>query len=79
MYEGKIGVLTLSVFFGVQVGVNYNLIFGSLVLIGNPKTDDKQQFLLKLNPPRASFMMDMTDDKRKTMEAHVGYWIGQKR
>jgi hypothetical protein len=32
------------------------------------------QFFLKLNPPRATFMMDMTADERATMMAHVGYW-----
>lgn len=35
-----------------------------------------QQFFLKLNPPRATFMMDMTDAEKATMQQHVGYWNG---
>ena len=31
-------------------------------------------YFLKLNPPRASFTTDMTDDERKIMLAHVAYW-----
>jgi uncharacterized protein YciI len=31
-------------------------------------------FFLKLNPPRASFMMDMTDAERNIMQQHVAYW-----
>jgi uncharacterized protein YciI len=33
-----------------------------------------QQYFLKLNPPRPTFVMDMTDDEKATMMAHVGYW-----
>lgn len=35
---------------------------------------DKQQFFLKLNPPRPTFMMDMTLDEKAIMEKHVAYW-----
>lgn len=33
-----------------------------------------QHYFLKLNPPRPTFMMDMTDDEKATMMAHVAYW-----
>ena len=35
---------------------------------------EKKNFFLKLNPPRASFMHDMTDDERNIMQKHVAYW-----
>jgi hypothetical protein len=35
---------------------------------------DKKSFFLKLNPPRASFTMDMTDAERSIMQKHVAYW-----
>ncbi len=35
---------------------------------------EKMSFFLKLNPPRASFMMDMTPEERSVMEKHVAYW-----
>lgn len=31
-------------------------------------------FFLKLNPPRASFMKDMTEAERAVMGQHVAYW-----
>jgi uncharacterized protein len=34
----------------------------------------KQHFFLKLNPPRASFTMDMTAEEREIMQQHVAYW-----
>lgn len=34
----------------------------------------KQQYFLKLNPPRPTFMMDMTADEHVIMQEHVGYW-----
>lgn len=33
-----------------------------------------QNYFLKLNPPRPTFMMDMTADERATMQKHVAYW-----
>src|SRR5690348_2433676 len=33
-----------------------------------------QQYFLKLNPPRSTFMMDMSDDEKVIMQAHVVYW-----
>jgi uncharacterized protein YciI len=33
-----------------------------------------QQFFLKLNPPRPTFMMDMTAEEKATMQQHVAYW-----
>jgi len=35
---------------------------------------EKQTYFLKLNPPRASFMTDMTPAERTTMQQHVAYW-----
>ena len=35
---------------------------------------DKKHFFLKLNPPRPSFMMDMTEDEKSIMQQHVAYW-----
>lgn len=32
------------------------------------------QYFLKLNPPRPTFMMDMTPDEKAIMQKHVGYW-----
>lgn len=37
---------------------------------------DKQQYFLKLNPPRPSFVMDMTEAEKDIMQKHVGYWMG---
>lgn len=34
----------------------------------------KQYFFLKLNPPRASFTIDMTTEERSVMQQHVNYW-----
>jgi uncharacterized protein len=37
-------------------------------------TTFNQQYFLKLNPPHASFMMEMSDDEKATMQKHVVYW-----
>jgi len=37
-------------------------------------SSDKQNFFLKLNPPRQSFTLDMTDEERNIMQKHVAYW-----
>jgi hypothetical protein len=34
-----------------------------------------QHYFLKLNPPRASFTIDMTDAERAVMQAHAQYWM----
>ena len=34
----------------------------------------KLHFFLKLNPPRASFTTDMTDNEKLVMQHHVNYW-----
>jgi len=34
----------------------------------------KRHFLLKLIPPRPSFALDMTEEERRLMQAHAGYW-----
>jgi hypothetical protein len=33
-------------------------------------------FLCRLNPPRPSFSVDMTDAERALMGEHVAYWRG---
>jgi uncharacterized protein len=33
-----------------------------------------KDFFLKLNPPRASFTVDMTPEERLIMQQHVLYW-----
>ena len=33
-----------------------------------------KQYFLKLNPPRASFMMDMSPAEMDIMQQHVAYW-----
>lgn len=37
-------------------------------------SNNKKSFFLKLNPPRPSFGLDMTDDERAIMQSHVAYW-----
>jgi uncharacterized protein YciI len=37
-------------------------------------TTEKKHFFLKLNPPRPSFTMDMSEEERKIMQQHVAYW-----
>ena len=34
----------------------------------------KKTFFLKLNPPRPSFTMDMTEEERAIMAKHIEYW-----
>jgi uncharacterized protein len=36
--------------------------------------NDKKHFFLKLNPPRQSFMLDMSDEEQGIMIKHVAYW-----
>jgi hypothetical protein len=35
---------------------------------------EKKHFFVKLIPPRSTFMMDMTDAEKATMQQHVVYW-----
>ena len=35
---------------------------------------DRKHFFVKLIPPRSTFMMDMTDAEKATMQQHVVYW-----
>jgi uncharacterized protein len=37
--------------------------------------DNKKYFFLKLNPPRSTFAIDMSDEERKIMLQHVRYWV----
>jgi uncharacterized protein YciI len=34
----------------------------------------KQYFFLKLNPPRATFTIDLTNEEKLVMQHHVNYW-----
>lgn len=34
----------------------------------------QKHYFLKLNPPRASFTIDMTNEERDIMIQHVAYW-----
>ena len=34
----------------------------------------KQYFFLKLNPPRATFTNDMSNEEKLVMQHHVNYW-----
>jgi hypothetical protein len=35
---------------------------------------EKKHFFLKLNPPRSSFIVDMSAEERNIMLKHVAYW-----
>jgi uncharacterized protein YciI len=35
---------------------------------------DKHYYFLKLNPPRPTFAMDMSEDEKNIMKQHVVYW-----
>jgi uncharacterized protein YciI len=35
---------------------------------------EKKHFFLRLNPPRPSFIADMTDEEKNIMQQHVAYW-----
>lgn len=35
---------------------------------------DKMHYTLYLNPPRPSFMQDMTGEERAVMQKHIVYW-----
>jgi hypothetical protein len=35
-----------------------------------------EHYFLRLNPPRASFQIDMTEAERELMGRHVAYWTG---
>jgi uncharacterized protein YciI len=37
-------------------------------------TPSHAYFLIRLLPPRATFMMDMSADERRVMGEHVAYW-----
>lgn len=37
-------------------------------------SSEKKHFFVKLIPPRATFIMDMTDPEKATMQQHVLYW-----
>jgi uncharacterized protein YciI len=34
----------------------------------------KQHFFIKLNPPRPTFAMDMTEEEKSVMQRHIAYW-----
>lgn len=35
---------------------------------------NKIYYTLYLNPPRPTFMQDMTNEERDIMQKHIGYW-----
>ena len=35
-----------------------------------------EHYFLKLNPPRPTFSVDMSDEERELMQRHVTYWSG---
>lgn len=35
---------------------------------------DKKHFFVKLIPPRPTFIIDMSDSEKATMQQHVAYW-----
>ncbi len=37
----------------------------------------KKHFVLYLNPPRPTFIQDMSDEERSIMQQHVDYWNNQ--
>ena len=37
-------------------------------------SNDKKSFFLKLNPPRSTFGIDMTESEKAIMQNHVAYW-----
>ena len=37
-------------------------------------SDSKKSFFMKLNPPRPTFMTDMTEAEKSIMQKHVAYW-----
>jgi hypothetical protein len=36
-----------------------------------------QYYVIRLSPPRPTFMADMTAEERAMMQEHVAYWHGQ--
>ncbi len=37
-------------------------------------SNEKKHFFLKLNPPRPTFTIDMSEEERNIMLKHVAYW-----
>jgi uncharacterized protein len=37
-------------------------------------SNEKKHFFLKLNPPRQSFITDMSEEERGIMQRHIAYW-----
>jgi uncharacterized protein YciI len=36
-----------------------------------------EHFFLRLNPPRPSFSVDMSEEEQQLMQRHVAYWSGR--
>jgi hypothetical protein len=49
------------------------MVLGWLKAFAAPKTP-RTFFLIRLLPPRPTFMFDMSDAERRMMGEHVGYW-----
>jgi uncharacterized protein len=45
-------------------------------VIHEVKEEELPYFFCRLNPPRPSFALDMTDEERALMEEHGAYWTG---
>jgi uncharacterized protein YndB with AHSA1/START domain len=41
-----------------------------------PLVEQTRHFVIRLVPPRPTFMLDMTAEEGAIMQAHVGYWMG---
>jgi uncharacterized protein YndB with AHSA1/START domain/uncharacterized protein YciI len=44
---------------------------------GPPAEDPRQAFLVRLVPPRPTFLVDMTPEEGAVMQAHGAYWAGK--
>lgn len=56
-------------------GAGWELVLGWLSAHVAARSElPKHYFVVKLLPPRPSFMTDMTSDEQAIMGAHVGYW-----
>ena len=38
-------------------------------------SNEKKYFFVRLNSPRPTFPMDMSDEERATMQRHAAYWM----
>jgi uncharacterized protein YndB with AHSA1/START domain len=56
-------------------GAGWEMVLGWLdAHTSGPRAAGERHYVVKLVPPRASFMADMSDAEKRTMMAHVQYW-----